>query len=496
MPQNAYGSYNITYTVTTNESEGTSSPVSDSKTLAVVVAPDPDAPTVSGSSSVVEDQSVNFGRNIAYSLVDTDGSEQIVEVQIADIPAGWTVSFTGGSMPANVVLIGGVYTVTGTEAEIRAAVDEFCITPPTNADGNRDPDVADAGITVRVTTQDSHDGIFSNGDRATTTAQHEFTVQADADTPLAAAADVDGVEDTTFKMWPGGTGVSVGLTDTDGSETLTAKITGVPSSWTITADTSGGGTFTRNGDGSLSLTGTEAQINAILAGIELRAPLNWSGVIPGVQLLVTATEAATGTEVADKTAQASVTFDITVAAVADVPPSTSCRRLPAMPATKTRRSRSASPRSSSTATARRRCCTRCAGCRPVLCSATPLALRSARGRHRRQRHARCLALHGLRDCPVARSAGAALQPRFHPRGAGSLDREQRGAHPAGLRRRRLFELGAAAGRGDWRRRQGDTDHHPDRRGRGRALPARPGHLRIAGRHRHPQEAANSSHSIS
>ena len=117
MPQNAYGSYNITYTVTTNESEGTSSPISDSKTLAVVVAPDPDAPTVSGSSSVVEDQSVNFGRNIAYNLVDADGSEQIVEVQIADIPAGWTVSFSGGSMPANVVLIGGVYTVTGTEAE-------------------------------------------------------------------------------------------------------------------------------------------------------------------------------------------------------------------------------------------------------------------------------------------------------------------------------------------------------------------------------------------
>jgi len=43
----------ITYTVTTNESEGTSSPVSDSRTLSVVVAPDPDAPTVSGSSSVV-----------------------------------------------------------------------------------------------------------------------------------------------------------------------------------------------------------------------------------------------------------------------------------------------------------------------------------------------------------------------------------------------------------------------------------------------------------
>jgi hypothetical protein len=88
MPQNAYGSYNITYTVTTNESEGTSSPVSDSRTLSVVVAPDPDAPTVSGSSSVVEDQSVNFGRSITYSLTDTDGSEQIVEVQIADIP-GW-----------------------------------------------------------------------------------------------------------------------------------------------------------------------------------------------------------------------------------------------------------------------------------------------------------------------------------------------------------------------------------------------------------------------
>jgi hypothetical protein len=391
------------------------------------------------------------------------------------------------------VLIGGVYTVTGTEAEIRAAVDEFCITPPSNADGNRDPDVADAGITVRVTTQDSHDGIFSNGDRATTTAQHEFTVQADADTPLAAAADVDGVEDTTFKMWPGGTGVSVGLTIRTARRRFRRRSPACPSSWTITADTSGGGTFTRNGDGSLSLTGTEAQINAILAGIELRAPLNWSGVIPGVQLLVTATEAATGHR--------------------------GCRQDGAgrhhlrhhrwRPSPTRRRSTSWRPTAGN------------AGYEdtPIKIGFTT-QLVDGDGSE--------ALLHEVRGLPAGalfcNASGVAIGTAVDTDGNGTLDawrftaseiaqlhvlpelhsnldftlevrrgvdREQRGAHPAGLRRRRLFELGAAAGRGDRRRRQGDTDHHPDRRGRGCALPARPGHLRIAGRHRHPAGAANS-----
>src|SRR5690606_26549919 len=108
-PTHQYGPYTFDFTAITNESEGTSSQQTDTRTVSVTVAPDHDAPSVSGSSTVIEDQTGNFGRNIAYNLVDIDGSEEIVEVRISDIPAGWTVSFTTGTMPANVTFAAGVY---------------------------------------------------------------------------------------------------------------------------------------------------------------------------------------------------------------------------------------------------------------------------------------------------------------------------------------------------------------------------------------------------
>jgi len=318
-PLNQYGGYTFDFAAITNESEGTSSPQADTKTVSVHVAPNPDPPAVSGSTVVVEDQTANFGSNIAYSLVDTDGSEKIVEVQIGDIPAGWTVSFTGGSMPSNVTFSGGFYTVTGTEAQIRAAVGTFQIKPPLNDDGDRNPAVPDAQITVRVTTEDDPDTYFNNGDRATTEVKHDLTIQAAADTPIAVAAHASGTEDTLSYLWPAGVGVNVALTDTDGSETLSAALTGIPATWTVVASAAGGGTYTRAADGSIAVTGSEAQINAILDSIQVQAPLNYSGVLSGVQLAVTATEAATGSELATRTATTTTSFDITVAAVADTP---------------------------------------------------------------------------------------------------------------------------------------------------------------------------------
>jgi len=312
-------SYSIDFTAITNESEGTSSPQTDTKSITIMVAPNPDPPAVTGSSTVIEDETVNFGQNISYALVDQDGSEQIVQVDISNIPAGWTVSFAGGTMPTNVTLSAGTYAITGTQAEIRSAVDTFRITPPLNYDGNTDPALPDASITVSVTTQDTHDPIFGNGDQATTSYQFPIEVLAAADAPIAVAAAVNGIEDTAFKLWPGGTGVTAGLNDADGSESLSAVLTGVPLSWAVSASTTDGGTYTRNGDGSLSISGTPIQINAILASIEVQAPLNWSGVVPGAQLSVTATEAATGSEVATTAATSVATFDIVVAAVADAP---------------------------------------------------------------------------------------------------------------------------------------------------------------------------------
>ena len=120
----------------------------------------------------------------------------------------------------------------------------------------------------------------------------EFTPTAQA--PAVVFSDTTGNEDEAIAI-----DLGVALTDTDGNETLSITISGVPEG----ARLSGG---TDNGDGTWLLEPSD------LAGLTITPPENFSG---SISLAVT----ATATETTGQTAVTTATADITVQAVADAP---------------------------------------------------------------------------------------------------------------------------------------------------------------------------------
>ncbi|MEQ9170512.1 MAG: calcium-binding protein, partial [Rhodospirillales bacterium] len=120
----------------------------------------------------------------------------------------------------------------------------------------------------------------------------EFTPVAQA--PAVVFSGTTGNEDEAISL-----DLGVALTDTDGNETLSITISGVPEG----AQLSGG---TDNGDGTWTLAPAD------LPGLTLTPPENFSGTI---SLGVT----ATATETTGQTAATTATADITVQAIADTP---------------------------------------------------------------------------------------------------------------------------------------------------------------------------------
>ncbi|MCH9806097.1 MAG: type I secretion C-terminal target domain-containing protein [Alphaproteobacteria bacterium] len=308
-PTHATGTFTGTLTAFTQDQSNGGTPAaiqSDSAAFSVTVKPDPDTPNASGSSTIYEDDPAglgnegNFGADITYSLVDTDGSEEItqVEIDVSTLPANWIVSFndgstwtttnTGGTLPTGVVYDGGseTFTITGPRAQIDAAVDTFVVAAPANSDEN-------ASVQVSVTTTDTTEDTFtalpgddtdSDGDvdTATRTYTHNITTLAIADTPdVTAGFTVQGNENATFALvGTGGETLEADRSvDTDGvadsagwgSEELSVEISGVPFGVVLSgAGVSGtSGTFTVT-------AANEDELNTRIDAIMV-SPGDWSG---------------------------------------------------------------------------------------------------------------------------------------------------------------------------------------------------------------------------
>jgi hypothetical protein len=131
---------------------------------------------------------------------------------------------------------------------------------------------------------------------------------------LAAAAT--GIEDQPLAV-----PVTVGLVDTDGTESLAVTIAGVPAGYGVSTTAPGATFVTDPGTGVVTVTGTPAAITAALAGLVLtpggvatHADANFS-----LTITATATESAANGAVATPTAVSSVTVPVTIRAVADAP---------------------------------------------------------------------------------------------------------------------------------------------------------------------------------
>ncbi|MCH8197629.1 MAG: hypothetical protein IH904_06060, partial [Proteobacteria bacterium] len=201
-----------------------------------------------------------------------------------------------GNIPTGVKLTDGTQTVEGTGSNsitvLAVNIGNVFITPVTDDDSD---------VTLTVTANfDSPEG---SGSVSTTTT---VVIDAVADVPNltldgAAANDTaSGDEDTAIAL----PDIAAALNDTDGSETLTLTVSGVPTGATLSAGVD-------LGSGVWNLTGlTQAQLNALT----ITPPLDFSGDFT-LTVTATATEGATvagGGELTEDNNVATKSFDIDV----------------------------------------------------------------------------------------------------------------------------------------------------------------------------------------
>jgi Ca2+-binding RTX toxin-like protein len=237
-------------------------------TVAEAVDREASAPIVAVSAAA-GDEDTAIALDISAALADADGSESL-SIVISGVPDGAALS--AGTDNGD-----GTWTLSG------ADLNELKVTPP--ADSNQD-----FQLTVTATATES-----SGGATASTVATIAVAVAGVADAPSVAAGDVTGAEDAAIAL-----DLSAALADTDGSETLTLTVSGMPEGAVLSAGTD-------NGDGTWTLTPDQ------LAGLTLTPAGDFGG---SFDLSVTATATEDDGDVATSAATA---FTVTVAGVADTP---------------------------------------------------------------------------------------------------------------------------------------------------------------------------------
>ena len=182
-------------------------------TIDVTVVAVADAPNVSTPGSVSGNQDSPVALGIGSSLNDTDGSESL-GITVSGVP-------TGASLTAGTDLGGGVW------ALLPGDLAGLQIIPPAGSD-------TDFTLTVSATSTEA-----ANGDQATVTASLDVVLDdTAASTPTLSVTAASGNEDTPIPL-----SISGALGDTDGSETLTFLVSGVPAGGLSAGTDQGGGVW-------------------------------------------------------------------------------------------------------------------------------------------------------------------------------------------------------------------------------------------------------------
>ena len=213
-----------------------------------------DAPSLSVSNTSGDEDSA-IALNISASLTDVS---ETLSISISGIPNGAILS--AGTQNND-----GSYTLTAEQ------LDGLSITPPTNSN-------TDFDLTVTATSTDGNSTAMVTGDM-------HVDVNAVADTPTLSTSDVSGTEGSAIAL-----DMSAALADTDGSESLSVTVSGVPEGASLSAGID-------NNDGTWTLTGEQ------LGGLEFNAPEG------GATYTLTAT--AISTESDGDIATQAANFDVT-----------------------------------------------------------------------------------------------------------------------------------------------------------------------------------------
>jgi hypothetical protein len=269
-PANVSGRYTLTLTGVSAE-RGIELTASTSRDFTVEFNPVADAGTINGTSTGSEDTPIAL--KPSFILQDSDGSESWSEfTEVSGVPIGAKLSL-GEELRA------GVWKVS-TE-DLRAGL--VMVHPSDHSDN-------DFTLTFAATITDTGNGTSAS---RVVTGTHSVIVNAVADAPIVHAGAVTGQEDQTIAL-----DLSARLADTDGSETLSVSILGVPAGFTLSHGT---------------LTGSEWKVPAEhLAGLKLIPADNWNGTL-------NLTLQATSTERTGPTTKTTIPFTVTIDPVNDAP---------------------------------------------------------------------------------------------------------------------------------------------------------------------------------
>jgi VCBS repeat-containing protein len=202
--------FNLTVSATATENDGDSTSISQS----VELIPDntAEAPTLEiDDAAGTEDVAISL--NITSGLTDVDGSESL-SINIDGVPDG--ASLSNGTNNGD-----GSWTLDSDDLE------GLSITPAQNSD-------TDFTLSVTATSSEGNDS-------ASVTGTINVSVAADADAPTLVLESASGTEDQAIAL-----DISTALTDTDGSESLSITINGVPDGASLSNGSD-------NGDGSWAL---------------------------------------------------------------------------------------------------------------------------------------------------------------------------------------------------------------------------------------------------
>jgi len=290
------------------------------------IDPVADTTTISGTASGNEDSvGITFAPTI--KLTDTDGSESLtgnVEILVSGTMDG-ALKLSGVALTAaGTTDVGGVtytiYNVPVGTLTYNAGTSTYTVAnlkyvPNANSD-------LDVTYRVRTTTADAG----SPDSYTTTSSIGTITVKAVADAPsisiggmaatvvsntTTAQTTITGSEDGYIAL-----DLTAARIDTDGSETLTAAtLTNVPAGWSVVYLDPADGQYKAYGNSGTTWT---LDLNK-LGNVFVHPPQDSDADASKIVFNVTTTEAATGGQVATKTATTSVAFNVVVDAVADQP---------------------------------------------------------------------------------------------------------------------------------------------------------------------------------
>ncbi|PWC53014.1 hypothetical protein TSH7_32750, partial [Azospirillum sp. TSH7] len=190
----------FTLTIKATAKDGTADAVSVTQTLPVTVNPVSDTPTLTVTAAQGNEDTA-IALTISPALTDLDGSEAL-SIVIAGVPTGATLS-------------AGTHNADGTWTLTPAQLTGLTITPPSNSD-------VDFDLTV---TAIAKDGVAAEATKSETL---RVTVDPVTDTPTLSVTAAQGNEDTAIALT-----INPALTDTDGSEALSIRITGIPAGATL-----------------------------------------------------------------------------------------------------------------------------------------------------------------------------------------------------------------------------------------------------------------------